>query len=73
MELLGDVGHVEFCFGLFGDGVSVSVRQVHGLRQTYHWLRNYFGQNRWYTLVIKIKCKLVSVHLEIVLILVQDR
>ena len=23
MELLGDVGHVESCFGLFGDGVSV--------------------------------------------------
>jgi hypothetical protein len=25
MELLGDVGHVESHFGLFGDGVSVSV------------------------------------------------
>jgi hypothetical protein len=24
MELLGDVGHVESCFGPFGDGVSVS-------------------------------------------------
>ena len=23
MELLGDVGHVESCFGLFGDSVSV--------------------------------------------------
>jgi hypothetical protein len=23
---LGDVGHVEFCFGLFGDGVSVGAR-----------------------------------------------
>ena len=34
MELLGDVGHVESCFGLFGDGVSVSARQVHGLHQT---------------------------------------
>ena len=22
MELLGDTGHVESCFGLFGDGVS---------------------------------------------------
>jgi len=39
MELLGDMGHVESCFGPFGDGVSVSARQVHGLRQTYHRLR----------------------------------
>ena len=27
------------CFYPFGDGVSVGVRQVHGLRQTYHKLR----------------------------------
>ena len=33
MELLGDTGHVESRFGLFGDGVSVGARQVHGLRQ----------------------------------------
>ena len=26
MELLGDVGHVESRFGLFGDSVSVSAR-----------------------------------------------
>jgi hypothetical protein len=36
MELLGDVGHVESCFGLFGDSVSFGARLVHGLRQTYH-------------------------------------
>ena len=35
IELLGDVGHVESHFGLFGDWV----RLVHGLRQTYHRLR----------------------------------
>ena len=28
MELLGDRGHVESCFGPFGDGVSVGARQV---------------------------------------------
>ena len=39
MELLGDTGHVESCFGPFGDGVSVGARQVHGLHQTYHRLR----------------------------------
>jgi hypothetical protein len=51
MELLGDVGHVESRFGLFGDGVSVSARLVHGLRQTYHRLRNHLdahdGTARW--------------------------
>jgi hypothetical protein len=26
MEILGDMGHVESHIGLFGDGVSVSVR-----------------------------------------------
>ena len=26
MELLGDVGHVESCFGLFGDRGSVGAR-----------------------------------------------
>jgi hypothetical protein len=26
MELLGDVSHVESCFGLFGDSVSVGAR-----------------------------------------------
>jgi len=26
MELLGDIGHVECCFSLFGDSVSVGVR-----------------------------------------------
>ena len=26
MELLGDVGHLEYCFLLFGDSVSVGAR-----------------------------------------------
>ena len=30
MELLGDLGHVESCFFLFGDSVSVGARLVHG-------------------------------------------
>jgi hypothetical protein len=33
-ELLGDVAHVESCFGPFRDGVSVEARLVHGLHQT---------------------------------------
>jgi hypothetical protein len=46
MVLLGDVGHVESCFGLFGDSVSVDARQVHSLHQTYHRLRNPLGHTR---------------------------
>ena len=42
MELLGDVGHVKSRFSPFGDGVSVGARLVHGLRRTYHWLKNCF-------------------------------
>jgi hypothetical protein len=46
MELLRDVGHMESCFGLFGDSVSVGVRKVHGLRQTNHRLINHFGHTQ---------------------------
>jgi hypothetical protein len=42
MELLGDVGPVETCFGPFGYKVSVCETYVHGLRQMYHRLRNRF-------------------------------
>ena len=72
MEMLGDTGHVESRFGPFGDGVSVGAKQVHGLRQTYHRLRNHFGHNRWYSYVTRLKWKLVLVYLEIVLILTHD-
>jgi hypothetical protein len=47
MELLDDVGHVEYVFFLFGDTVSVNARKVHNLRQTYHRLTNHFGRTRW--------------------------
>jgi hypothetical protein len=45
MELLGDGGHVEARFGLFGDSVSIDTR--YRLRQTYHRLGNRFGQSWW--------------------------
>jgi hypothetical protein len=48
MEPLGDVGNVESRFGPFRNGVSVGARQVHGLRQMYHRLRNHFGCTRCY-------------------------
>ena len=49
MELLGDVGHVEYCFGPFGGGTSIGARYVHGLHQTYHSLRYHFGHTQWYS------------------------
>ena len=73
MELLGDMGHVESCFGPFGDSVSVSARYMRGLRQIYHRLRNHFGRTRGYSLVTRLKWKLISVHLETVLALTHDR
>ena len=67
MELLCVMGHVESRFSLFGD----RVRWVHGLRQTYHRLRNHFGSSRWYS-VTRLKWKLILVCLEILLIQTQD-
>jgi hypothetical protein len=43
MKLLGDVGHVEARFGLFGDSVNLDTRNVHGLRRTHQRLENHFG------------------------------
>jgi hypothetical protein len=59
--------------GPFHDGVSVRARWVHGLRQTYHRVGNHFGCTRWYSKLTRLKWKLVLIHLEIVLILTQDR
>ena len=43
------------------------------MQQTYHRLRNRLGRSRWYSKVMRLKWKLDSVYLEIVLILTQDR
>jgi hypothetical protein len=51
----------------------VLVVLVQGLHQTYHSQRNHFGYTRWYSLVKSLKRKLISVRLEIVFVLVQDR
>jgi hypothetical protein len=45
---------------------------VHGLHRTYHRLGNYFGRTQWPFYVTWVKWKLVSIHLETVLILTQD-
>jgi hypothetical protein len=70
--LVSDMGHVEFRFGPFGDSVSVSAREVHGLHRTYHRHRNRFGCIRWDSLVTRLKWKLGSSCLEIVLHLMHD-
>jgi hypothetical protein len=43
------------------------------LCQMYHRLRNNLGRIGWYSKVMRLKWKLVTVHLETVLILIQDR
>jgi hypothetical protein len=43
------VGLVESYFGPIGYGVSISAREVHGLRGMFYWLRNRFGRTQWYT------------------------
>jgi hypothetical protein len=45
--LISDMGRVESHFSPFGDSVSVSARQVHGLHRTYHRHRNHFGRTQW--------------------------
>jgi hypothetical protein len=45
MDLLGDEAQLEARFGPFGD--SANLDEVHGLRQTYHRLRNHLGRTRW--------------------------
>jgi hypothetical protein len=61
MELVSDVGRVESHFSPFGDSVSVSARLEHG-----------FGPTRSDYLVTRLKWKLCSVRLGIVLLLMQD-
>ena len=39
----------------------------------YRWLRNHFGCTQWYSYVMMLKWKLVSVYLKIVLMLTQRR
>jgi hypothetical protein len=43
------------------------------LRQTYHRLINCFGCTGWYSWVTRLKSKLVSIRLKIVLVSMQDR
>jgi hypothetical protein len=48
MILLGDEAQVEAYLSPFGDNANFEEREVRGLRQTYHSLRNRFGRTRRY-------------------------
>jgi hypothetical protein len=64
---------VDACFGLFGDSANLDERLVHGLRRTYYRLKNRFGRTHWISYVTLVMWNLVSIHLETVEVLVQDR
>jgi hypothetical protein len=61
------------CFGPFVDSAILDARLVHGLGRTYCKLENHFRCTRWNSKVTWVKWNLVSVCLEIMLVLVQDR
>jgi hypothetical protein len=73
MVLLRDVGPVEARINPFGDNVNLNARSVHGLRRMYHRLRNHFERIRWYSYMTCVKWKVISIHLETMLISTQDR
>jgi hypothetical protein len=73
MVHLGDEAQVEAHFGSFGDIASLDARYLHGLRQTYHRVKNRFGRTRWKSLVTWVMWNLVLVRLETVLVSVEDR
>ena len=73
MELLGDKAQLGARFGLFGDSANLDARSVHGLRRTYHRLRNHFGHARWNSYVTWVMSNIMSIHLETVLVSLQDR
>jgi hypothetical protein len=71
MELLGNMVLVESSFSPFGDSANLDTRLVHVLCRTYHKLQNCFGPTN--SKVTKLKWKLISFYLEIVLILAKHR
>jgi hypothetical protein len=71
MVLLGHEAQLEARFGPFIDSANFDARSVHGFHRTYHRLGNHFGRTR--SLVTGVMWNLISVYLEIVLILTQDR
>ena len=71
--LLDEEAQVESRFGLFGDSANLDGRWVHGLHGTYDMLGNQFGCTRWNSLMTCVIWNLGLVHLETLLVSVQDR
>jgi hypothetical protein len=72
LVLLGEAAQVEAWFGQFGDSANPYARQVHGLHGTYNMHGNQFGCTRWNSLTTCVIWNLASVHLETLLVSVQD-
>ena len=73
MVLLGDEAQLEARFGPFGVSANLHARSGHGLRRTYHRLRNHFGRTRWNSYVMWVMWYLSSLLLETALVSVHDR
>ena len=72
MVLLGGEAQLEAHFGPFGDSANFDARSVHGLRRTYHRLRNRLhAPDELLGDVGHVESH--SVRLETVFVLVQDR
>jgi hypothetical protein len=70
--LIGDEAQLEASFGPSRDSANLDARYVHGLRRTYHTLRNSFGCTRSNSLVVWVMWNLVSICLEMLLVSMQD-
>jgi len=64
---------MESRFSVLRDNISFGARYVQGLSLMHQSLRNHFGSTCWYSYVKRLKWRLGSVCLEILLILMQDR
>ena len=73
MVLLGDEAQLEASFGPFGDSANLDARSVHCLRRTYHRLEKSFWTHPMELLGDVGHVEYCSVHLEMVLVLAQDR
>jgi hypothetical protein len=72
MVLLGYEAQLEARFSPFGYSANLDTKYVHGLRRTSHSLENHFGRTRWNSYVTWVMWNLVSVHLERLLVSIQD-
>ena len=73
MALVSDEAQVEARFGPIGESANLDGSLVHSLLRTYQSFRNHFGRTRWNSQGTCVMWNVISVHFEIMLVLVQDR